>query len=45
LDVVLTRAKFESLCSDLFKKCEGPVSVAMKDSGLSTSDINEIILV
>ena len=45
LDVVLTRAKFESLCSDLFKKCEGPVSVAMKDSGLSNSDINEIILV
>lgn len=45
LDVVLTRAKFESLCSDLFKKCEEPVSVAMKDSGLSTSDINEIILV
>ena len=45
LDVVLTRAKFESLCSDLFKKCEGPVSVAMKDSGLSISDINEIILV
>ena len=45
LDVVLTRAKFESLCSDLFKRCEGPVSVAMKDSGLSTSDINEIILV
>ena len=45
LDVVLTRAKFESLCSDLFKRCEGPVSVAMKDSGLSNSDINEIILV
>ncbi len=45
LDVVLTRAKFESLCSDLFKKCEGPVSVAMKDSGLSSNDINEIILV
>ena len=45
LDVVLTRAKFESLCSELFKRCEGPVSVAMKDSGLSNSDINEIILV
>ena len=45
LEVVLTRAKFESLCSELFKRCEGPVSVAMKDSGLSTSDINEIILV
>ena len=45
LEVVLTRAKFESLCSDLFKKCEGPVSVALKDSGLSNSEINEIILV
>lgn len=45
LDVVLTRAKFESLCSDLFRKCEEPVSVAMKDSGLSNSEINEIILV
>ncbi len=45
LEVVLTRAKFESLCSELFKKCEGPVSVAMKDSWLSSSDINEVILV
>ena len=44
-EMTLTRAKFESLCSDLFKKCEEPVSVAMKDSGLSSSDINEIILV
>jgi molecular chaperone DnaK len=43
--VTLTRAKFESLCSDLFKRCKEPVEKALKDSGLNASDIHEVILV
>ena len=45
LDVVLTRAKFESLCSDLFKRCKEPLTKAIKDSGLKNSEIEEVILV
>ena len=45
LDVVLTRAKFESLCSDLFKRCKEPLTKAIQDSGLKNSEIEEVILV
>ncbi|MDR0369191.1 MAG: molecular chaperone DnaK [Candidatus Peribacteria bacterium] len=45
LDVVLTRSKFESLCSDLFKRCKEPLQKAIQDSGLKTSEIEEVILV
>lgn len=45
LEVVLTRAKFESLCSDLFKRCKEPLAKAIKDSGLKNSEIEEVILV
>jgi len=45
LDTVLTRAKFESLCSDLFKRCKEPLLKAIKDSGLKNSEIEEVILV
>ena len=41
----LSRAKFESLCEDVFKKLLEPCKQALKDSGLSISDINEVILV
>ena len=43
--VTLTRAKFESLCEDLFKKCMGPVEQVLKDSKLSKTDINDVVLV
>lgn len=45
LDVVLTKAKFESLCSDLFKRCKEPLQKAIQDSGLKNSEIEEVILV
>ncbi len=45
LEVTLTKAKFESLCSDLFKRCKEPVEKALKDSGLKASEIHEVILV
>jgi len=45
LEVTLSRAKFESLCSDLFNKCKVPFEKAIKDSGLSYSEISDVILV
>ncbi len=41
----LTRAKFEQLAHDLVKRSMDPVAKALKDAGLSTSDIDEVILV
>jgi molecular chaperone DnaK len=41
----LTRAKFEALADNLFTRCLKPCEAALKDAGLSTSDIDEIILV
>lgn len=45
LNVKLTRAKLESLVNDLIERCMKPCRVALKDAGLSASDINEVILV
>ena len=45
LERTLTRAKFENLCEDLFQKCLKPCEKAMKDSGLSLGDIDEVVLV
>jgi len=41
----LTRAKLESLVNDLIKASMKPCQAALKDAGLSTSDIDEIVLV
>ena len=41
----LTRAKFEQLSDHLIQRCMEPVKTALKDAGLSTSDIDEVILV
>ncbi|KAJ8443543.1 hypothetical protein Cgig2_017026 [Carnegiea gigantea] len=41
----LTRAKFEELNMDLFKKTLGPVKRAIEDAGLKKTDIKEIVLV
>lgn len=41
----LTRARFEELNMDLFKKTMGPVKKALEDAGLKKTDINEIVLV
>ena len=45
LNIKLTRAKLEKLVEDLIDKTEGPCRTALQDSGLSPSDINEVILV
>lgn len=41
----LTRARFEELNMDLFKKTMGPVKRALEDAGLKKKDIHEIVLV
>jgi L1 cell adhesion molecule like protein len=41
----ITRAKFESLCNDFFEKTMRPVEQALKDAGVSKSEVAEIILV
>ena len=45
LDVDLTRAKFEQLIDDLVQKTVEPVKQALKDAGLTASDINHVLLV
>ncbi|MCX6148761.1 MAG: molecular chaperone DnaK [Candidatus Kapabacteria bacterium] len=45
LNVTISRAKFESLCADLFQATLGPCESAVKDANISTSQIDEIILV
>lgn len=45
LNINITRAKFESLCADLFEKTLGPVEKALSDAKLSPSQIDEVILV
>jgi len=41
----LSRAKFEALADKLFERCLRPCEQALKDAGMSTSDIDEVILV
>ncbi|KAF6760079.1 heat shock protein [Ephemerocybe angulata] len=45
LSEVLTRAKFEELNVDLFRRTMKPVEQALKDAGLKREDIDEIVLV
>jgi len=45
IDTMLTRAKFEEMCSDLIDRCKVPVENALKDAKLSLAEVNEVILV
>jgi molecular chaperone DnaK len=45
LDMTLSRAKFDELTADLVEKTVGPTKAALKDAGLSASDIHKVILV
>ena len=44
-NVSITRARFEDMCSDLFRKTFAPVEKVMKDAKMSKSKIDEIVLV
>jgi len=43
--MTLTRAKFESLTSDLTERCRGPFLAALKDASLTPQQIHEVVLV
>ena len=45
LDLTLTRAKFEELASNLIDRCATPVEQALKDAKLSSSELDEIVMV
>ncbi|MES2218768.1 MAG: molecular chaperone DnaK [Pseudomonadota bacterium] len=45
LNIKVTRAKLESLVDDLVQKTIGPCQTAIKDAGISVSDIDDVILV
>jgi molecular chaperone DnaK len=45
MNLKISRAKFENLCANLLKRLEEPCRVALRDAGLSASDIGEVILV
>jgi len=45
LELTLSRAKFQELTADLLEACRGPFEQAIKDAGLSQSEIHRVILV
>ena len=45
LDLTLTRSKFNELTEDLVERCVGPFEMAIKDAGLTTGDIQHVIMV
>ncbi len=45
LQKTLTRSKFEQMCDDLFERTKDPCKKALKDAGISTDQIDEILLV
>ncbi|MDH3997831.1 MAG: molecular chaperone DnaK [Desulfuromonadales bacterium] len=45
LNIKLTRAKLESICAQLLNRLTGPCKTALKDAGLSASEIDDVILV
>ncbi len=45
LNTKLSRAKLEALCADLLDRLDGPCLTALKDAGLSTKEIDEVVLV
>ena len=45
LDLTLTRAKFDQLTANLVEATSGPVKQAMRDAGLSSSDISKVLMV
>jgi molecular chaperone DnaK len=45
LDVTLTRAQFESMCSDLIDRCRIPVEQALKDAKITSDKLDEVVLV
>ena len=45
LETTLSRAKFDEITADLVERTKAPVRQALKDAGLSQSEVDEVILV
>jgi len=45
LSLPISRAKFEELCADLFKRTLKPVARVLKDAGLTKKDVDQVVLV
>ena len=45
LDITLSRSKFEELIRDLVESTSGPVNQALKDAGITSSDLHKVLLV
>jgi len=45
LQVTVTRAKFDELCAELFDRLRIPCETALKDAGLSASDVADVVMV
>ncbi|HEX7555715.1 MAG TPA: Hsp70 family protein, partial [Leptolinea sp.] len=45
LQMKLNRAKFEQMTADLLNRCKGPFESALRDSGLTATSIDEVVLV
>jgi molecular chaperone DnaK len=45
LQVTLSRSKFEQLTADLVERCKKPFNAALKDAGMSASQLDEVVLV
>jgi len=45
MQFMLTRAKFETLCDDLFRKTLAPVESVLRDSKVSKADVDDVVLV
>src|SRR5690242_821376 len=45
LVIKLTRSRFEQMCDDIFRRAVGPCEQALKDAGVTPSQIDEVVLV
>jgi molecular chaperone DnaK len=45
LEVSITRAEFQRMSAELLDRCKAPFHAAIKDAGISTSEINHVVLV
>jgi heat shock protein 1/8 len=43
--ISITKAKFEDLCDDIFKKCMLPIVTVLKDAGMTYNDISDVVLI
>ena len=44
-NAIITRARFEDLCMDYFKKCKDPCEKVLKDANISKNQVDEVVLV